>query len=356
VTDFNQDPMLQSLSAFSFITENARANLRRIGAEHPTLPDDLFTMLIQDLGRPAIVSADLSGLSVFEDVFRPMVTSVIRRMFRAELSDADLEEIELNAKNLEAFGMAPSIQFGVYANVHGNCCSFVRGLLGVGDADEVISAMAGFWLMIGGLFTQSYVDARRRKEAVLIEEAKSMALESGRDPLTNVGNRSMLNRLADQGYDESGSGLIFIDLDRFKYVNDTFGHLVGDALLCQVAERMLAVCRSEDSVVRFGGDEFVIVVRSTPVHHIPAMAERILNLLNRSFSVEGQVIKISASIGVSALLPNERMKQSLSRADEAAYRAKRSGGNSVFAMLGSSSGASSGSSSGSSSGLSSSSS
>jgi diguanylate cyclase (GGDEF)-like protein len=330
---FNLDPMLQSLSAFSWITETARANLRRLGAENPNLPNDLFTTLVRDLGQPGITSTDLSGLTVFEDVFRPMVTSVIRRMFRAELTTEDLEEIELNAVNLEAFGIAPGVQFGVYANVHGNCSAFVRTVLPPDEADDVTTAMAGYWLMIGGLFTKAYVDARRRKEAVLIEETKSLALESGRDPLTNVGNRSMLNRLADQGYDESSTGLMFIDLDKFKHVNDTFGHLVGDALLCQVTERILAVCRTEDSVMRFGGDEFVIVVRSCASQNIPAMAERILNLLNRAFSVEGHTIKISASIGVTSLQPDERMKQALSRADDAAYRAKRAGGNSVVTVL-----------------------
>jgi diguanylate cyclase (GGDEF)-like protein len=333
VADFNSDPMLQSLSAFSWITETARANLRRIGTENPDLPEDLFTELIQDLGRPCIISPDLSGLTVFEDVFRPMVTSVIRRMFRAELTTEDLEEVNMRAKNLEAFGLAPSIQFGVYANIHGNCSAFVRNLLPPHEANDVITAMAGYWLMVGGLFTQAYVDARRQKEAVLLEETKSLALESGRDPLTNVGNRSMLNRLADQGHDESSTGLIFIDLDKFKRVNDTFGHLVGDALLCQVTERILAVCRSEDSVVRFGGDEFVIVVRSAASEHIPAMAERILNLLNRSFSVERNDVKISASIGVTSLAPDERLKQALARADDAAYRAKRAGGNAVVTVL-----------------------
>lgn len=332
MNQFHQDPMLQSLSAFGWITETARAHLRRIGAENPDLPDDLFTTLVQDLGQPGIISTDLSGLTVFADVFRPMVTTAIRRMLRAELTDEDLEEIETNAKNLESFGLAPGIQFGVYGNVHGNCSTFVRNLLPPHEADEVITAMAGYWLMIGGLFTQAYVDARRRKEAVLIEETKSLALESGRDPLTNVGNRSMLNRLADQGHNESSTGLIFIDLDKFKYVNDTFGHLVGDALLCQVTERILAVCRTEDSVVRFGGGEFVIVVRSVAVEHIPAMAERIRNLLNRSFSVEGHIVKISASIGVTSLSPDERLKQALARADDATYRAKRSGGNAVVTI------------------------
>lgn len=325
--------MLQSLSAFSGISETARANLLHIGSQYPNLPDDLFTTLISDLGHPAIISTDLSGLTVFEEVFRPMVKSVIQRMFRAELTAQDLAEIEVSAVTLEAFGMAPSIQFGVYANVHGNCSSFVRTVLPQREADDIITAMAGYWLMIGGLFTQAYVDARRRKEAALIEVSESLALESGRDPLTKVGNRSMLNRLADQGTDWSGTGVIFMDLDRFKQVNDTLGHLVGDALLCQVTERILAVCRDEDSVMRFGGDEFVVVVRNGETHSAAALAERILNLLNRSFSVEGHAVAISASIGVTSLLPGERIKQALARADEAAYRSKRAGGNSVVTIL-----------------------
>jgi diguanylate cyclase (GGDEF)-like protein len=333
VDEFNKDPMLQSLSAFAWITDTARDHLRSIGANYPALPDDLFTKLVEDLRNPRIVSTDLSGLTVFGEMFRPWVTAAIRRMFRAELTDQDLQEIETNAKKLESFGLAPGIQFGIYGNVHGNCSVFVRNLLPPREADEVITTMAGYWLIIGGLFTQAYVDGRRQNEAVLIEETKSLALESGRDPLTNVGNRSMLNRLADQGHDASSTGLIFIDLDRFKHVNDTFGHLVGDALLCQVTERILAVCRAEDSVVRFGGDEFVIIVRSTVAENIPAMAERILKLLNRSFAVERNDVKISASIGVTSLLPGERLKQGLARADDATYRAKRSGGNAVVTIF-----------------------
>ena len=151
------------------------------------------------------------------------------------------------------------------------------------------------------------------------------------DPLTGLPNRLLLDDRLEQSIRsaerESGAlAVLLIDLDRFKDVNDTFGHAAGDALLAQVGPRLRGVLRSVDTIARVGGDEFVIVLPTAGrAEDVGRTAEKILETLEAPFSVEGNATEVSASIGI-ALYPEHGSDSLhlLRAADAAMYMAKRS--------------------------------
>ncbi|MCJ2135906.1 EAL domain-containing protein [Methylobacterium sp. J-026] len=152
------------------------------------------------------------------------------------------------------------------------------------------------------------------------------------DPLTGLPNRLLLRerlaaalaRLARTG---EACALLLIDLDRFKPVNDTLGHPIGDALLEKVADRLRSTIRPTDTVARIGGDEFVILQAGIrDAAGTQALARRIVDLIGRTYMVEGHLLTIGASVGV-ALAPADGTDADrlLKNADLALYRAKLDG-------------------------------
>ncbi|WP_298919495.1 CHASE2 domain-containing protein [uncultured Nostoc sp.] len=154
------------------------------------------------------------------------------------------------------------------------------------------------------------------------------------DPLTGLSNRKFF---AEQLYkslhgaqdDNLLLGVLFIDLDGFKQVNDTLGHETGDRLLMTIAERLSKSLRASDTVSRLGGDEFTVILRAIPNVQIAAkVAEKILSNIIKPIVVDGDAIRISASIGISVYPYNSQDSETLMKqADAAMYRAKRLGKN-----------------------------
>ena len=155
------------------------------------------------------------------------------------------------------------------------------------------------------------------------------------DPLTKLPNRTVLNdrlRLAfARARRDPGRpfALLFFDVDRFKNVNDSLGHLTGDRLLRAIADRVQAACRPSDTVARFGGDEFVIIVEDiTDVRGATAAAERIQGEFRVPFDLDGLEVFASVSIGIAVWKPTYQRPEDLLRdSDTAMYRAKANGRN-----------------------------
>jgi diguanylate cyclase (GGDEF)-like protein/PAS domain S-box-containing protein len=152
------------------------------------------------------------------------------------------------------------------------------------------------------------------------------------DDLTGLPNRSLFYQLVNQALAEAQrnrlhGAILFVDLNRFKPINDTLGHAVGDRLLQQVAERLRQAVRTADVVARLGGDEFVIALFDiTQREHAAVVAQKILTALDPAFWVEGNELQMSAAIGISAYPRDGFDTESLLRmADIAMYRAKQSG-------------------------------
>ncbi|MDE2316868.1 MAG: diguanylate cyclase, partial [Xanthomonadaceae bacterium] len=153
------------------------------------------------------------------------------------------------------------------------------------------------------------------------------------DPLTDLPNRTLFHNrlqatLESAARAESRAALLYIDLDGFKQVNDVHGHAVGDLLLCEVAARIRGCLRERDTAARVGGDEFVVLLDVATPGHAVEVAERIRTALARTHLLQGQMIRVSASIGVATFPQDGQDSEQLSRAaDRAMYRAKKAGGN-----------------------------
>jgi len=153
---------------------------------------------------------------------------------------------------------------------------------------------------------------------------------SQRDPLTGLLNRAgfeqFLARQSDAGQGAT-LGLLYIDLDRFKPVNDQHGHATGDRLLQAVARRLTGLVRPTDAVARLGGDEFVILLcNAGALAHCDAVADKVVAAIGAPFDVDGRALGIGASVGVAfGVEAGADRGELIRRADAALYRAKASG-------------------------------
>jgi diguanylate cyclase (GGDEF)-like protein/PAS domain S-box-containing protein len=154
------------------------------------------------------------------------------------------------------------------------------------------------------------------------------------DELTKLPNRRLFNEKVNRAIrknkiaQDQMLGLMFLDLDRFKLINDTLGHSVGDVLLKSVGQRLQRCIRKKDTVSRQGGDEFTILVNDISKNEANLIAQRILNELSKPYFIKGQEIFITPSIGISLYpLDGENADELLRKADVAMYQAKNEGRN-----------------------------
>jgi diguanylate cyclase (GGDEF)-like protein len=154
------------------------------------------------------------------------------------------------------------------------------------------------------------------------------------DDLTSLPNRLMLHRRLDQAlsrHRRAGTQLaiLFMDVDRFKVINDSLGHEVGDILLCQVADRLLAQSREGDTVARMGGDEFVVLIENQgALSDISACAQRLVDQLSAPYLLGENACHVTLSIGISIFpFDGNDAQELLKAADVAMYRAKDMGRN-----------------------------
>ncbi|AMB80033.1 MULTISPECIES: putative bifunctional diguanylate cyclase/phosphodiesterase [Pseudomonas] len=215
------------------------------------------------------------------------------------------------------------------------CGAAVDGLSGKGlDNLVLVTSLA---VLVIALLT-SVFDARLDASTAALANSLTLANEeltqlALHDTLTGLPNRTLLAdrisqamaKVAEQG---GCFSLMFIDLDGFKPVNDAFGHHLGDRLLREVALRLREQLRSQDTLARIGGDEFVLLVRLSEPDDAPQVAARQVSLLSKGFRVDEHDLQISASVGI-ALYPGngQTAEELLMNADAAMYHAKGAGKN-----------------------------
>lgn len=215
-------------------------------------------------------------------------------------------------------------------NDQGRICIETVRITKSGDLVDVAMQVAP--LMVNGassghVLTYRDIGDRKQVEAKLQHDAMH-------DLLTGLPNRALFydrlqlalsrrTRRRDQG-----CGVLFLDLDDFKSVNDTLGHAAGDTLLISVAQRLRGVLRPQDTAARFGGDEFGVLVENvTSPADMETIAQRIISELDRPFDVNGKRIRAVASVGAAmAGLDNDSPDLLIRDADFAMYRAKQDGG------------------------------
>ena len=193
-------------------------------------------------------------------------------------------------------------------------------------------------ILIPFLITALFVFVWRRWKELSAEVARRRRLEkelehrATHDPLTELPNRTLFMDRFEHALERTARSrervaVLFLDLDDFKEINDSFGHQAGDRLLKKVANRLLGCMRSADTVSRFGGDEFVILIEEMKDRNeVSQIAERILNTLTKPVDLEGREVAISASIGIAyGAYSTSSLEDLLNRADAAMYQAKRNG-------------------------------
>jgi diguanylate cyclase (GGDEF)-like protein len=188
-------------------------------------------------------------------------------------------------------------------------------------------------------FLFGIVRSTTRQMAAAQRDLETMAITDG---LTGLANRRyLMARAADEcariprqrarGAVKSGVGFIMADIDGFKSVNDTHGHLVGDDVLRAVAERIRRVTRRYDIVGRYGGDEFLVVVPDTDFDETRAVAERLWQIVREEpCTVAGEPRRVTVSVGFTCA--DDDVQAAIKRADEALYRAKHAGRDRIVAF------------------------
>ncbi len=172
--------------------------------------------------------------------------------------------------------------------------------------------------------------------SALADQLKQLSDVSIVDQLTGLYNRRYIDTILEQQYGLfkrhfQRFGLVMIDIDKFKNINDTFGHLAGDEALKFVASVVRRTMRSMDFLARFGGDEFIIVCPLIELEGVEKLSQRIVELVHHSAlsspNAEGSVIEVSISVGGSMVDYRDKSADDvIKRADEALYRVKRDGG------------------------------
>ena len=172
------------------------------------------------------------------------------------------------------------------------------------------------------------LSAALREQEGLRQQLTHRALH---DALTGLGNRSLLQERVEHALHRGGGhGLLLIDLDGFKDVNDSFGHPTGDALLIEVASRLLAVVGNADTLARLGGDEFAILVEDAAVGAAADIGRAIVEQVRRPFTINSRELSLTASVGVLPLTSSLTMPEALRNVDLALYAAKAAGKNQVI--------------------------
>jgi diguanylate cyclase (GGDEF)-like protein/PAS domain S-box-containing protein len=152
------------------------------------------------------------------------------------------------------------------------------------------------------------------------------------DPLTGLANRELFQDRVDHALERSGRrgathAVLFLDLDTFKAVNDTLGHVTGDRLLVEFAERLSENLRAGDTAARLGGDEFAVLLEDISEGEATGVATRFLEVFRRPVRVEGREVVLTASVGIAVTEPERTAEELLRNADLAMYEAKRRGRN-----------------------------
>lgn len=207
-----------------------------------------------------------------------------------------------------------------------------------------IFTLASYGVLVWNDFTSDLLYQMASIEAVLftvgimrqikVEKMKveKLEIEASTDRLTKLFNRSYFEKIVIPKVFESdekhgNTSLLILDIDLFKNINDTFGHNVGDVLLVELANVITTTVRKQDDVIRWGGEEFIIVLFNTTINSASVIAEKIRSIIE-AYEFE-YVKKITVSIGVAERHVNEDINSWIEKADKALYRAKRDGRNRV---------------------------
>jgi diguanylate cyclase (GGDEF)-like protein/PAS domain S-box-containing protein len=294
----------------------------------------------------------LEDLSVSEERFRTLLSNIPGAMYRCDLdADWDMEFISDNIEAISGYPASDFIQSRVrtFASIiHPDDRQAVERIVGEAVSREepfileyrIVGADGGVrWVyekgqgVFGPGGTVLWLDGAifDITERKLLQE--QLATQAFHDSLTGLANRALFRDRADHALARvarhgGGLAVLLLDLDGFKFINDSMGHQVGDEVLVTVAKRILTSSRTSDTVARLGGDEFVVLLEEDVIE--PAaiiVAQRILGVLRETFMCQGREVSLGGSIGIAFTSGADAMSTDdlLRNADAAMYCAKANG-------------------------------
>lgn len=200
-----------------------------------------------------------------------------------------------------------------------------------GHRVPVVTRIAPIHAEDGSVVGAVEVFADDSQRAAMAEQNRQLAAAALMDPLTGVGNRRFGELRLKGLFSELERyawplALAFVDIDRFKSINDTYGHKIGDAVLSAVAKTMVGCLRASDLVVRWGGEEFVLVLRNVEGEVLEAVLEKVRRMVaETAVSAPGGPLRVTVSIGGTAARAGDMPDTLVARADALMYRSKREG-------------------------------
>lgn len=214
----------------------------------------------------------------------------------------------------------------------------LKGNLGAAELDSLISTMAGDTDRMRGSVQQlqAQLEASKQEVEKLNQELESARGEALTDPLTGVLNRRGFEArtqpvLADEGSAAKELCLLMLDIDHFKQINDTYGHLFGDKVISAVANTLKSKVKGQDAIARLGGEEFAVLLPETNLTGAFVVAEQIRQSIAngkiRRLDNNGQIGGITISVGVATHIKGGGLTELLDRADKALYASKQGGRN-----------------------------
>lgn len=258
--------------------------------------------------------------------------SVFGEVIRSELKSGPVQDgnrLQLLSSRLSELNTQFTVHAKRFSTVLGEGSRAIKmTLTGV----NIVTAMTLILLLIW--HTRRLVLQRQAFEDALHAEKERLVWQASHDWLTGLSNRRAFEARLQSELDDTAAGslgLVLLDLDQFKDVNDSCGHLAGDRLLCQISRLLQQERRPHDLVARLGGDEFgLILPQSTPYDAVD-IAERLRRSLELSvFAWDDRCFAVTASIGVACITDgNTMLEDAMRRADAACYRAKENGRNRV---------------------------
>jgi diguanylate cyclase (GGDEF)-like protein/PAS domain S-box-containing protein len=317
------------VGTFTDITERKHAeeelrrseNRYRLLAENAT--DVIYTLDMNQ--RVTYVSPSISrllGYSV-EEAFTKRMEDILT-------PDSYRMQVEKMKKNLEIRNLSAPVTLQLKA-IHKD--GSIR------DVEVTASFMLDIeGALLGILGICRDITERKRAEEALIEAHNALQHQATHDPLTGILNRrailDILSReLARARRQHTGLVIGICDIDNFKKINDTYGHLVGDEVLCGLVRIMKNSLRQYDTLGRFGGEEFLLVTPGVKGNDAITLYQRLLSeVAENSLATKSGNVSITVSIGVKILTGEEHVEELLKAADDALYDAKNSGRNRVFLM------------------------
>jgi len=300
-----------------------RARAARATMDALAMSRDVFETFFES-ARIGLALADLSGLYVrvntyYADLVGHDAEDLVGVALADVLNDPEGEPLALG--RLLA-GEQPGLQAEQsYRHPDGSVVWVLHGVATVADT----GGEPGWYAVSAQDITE-----RRHAEQDLRELTAVLSEQAVRDPLTGLANRALLGErlrgaLARDARTGDTTGVLFLDLDNFKSVNDRYGHAVGDAVLRTIADRLREAVRPSDTVARMGGDEFVILVEQATDAGLTVLVDRLRSTVRVPLAVHGTTLEVGVSVGVARAEGGDADAQGLlSRADFAMYQAKRS--------------------------------